>query len=243
MVFSLQREANFIKSVVEYVQKHGYNDLLGVEKPKSKKAIVPKTVELPKITGADTDEYVANVQKSVQKHKKLYEAFKDVPHVEALIYRYDVWKLLSNISLSVHPKLKQKWGINYELFGAFYNTTHPYNSLFHDLEPGSQGNVHFFTPDKNQIILANPPYTVEWIRWMIRKILDDWIDTATFYVVIPVWDIATREKLGLKKYPDFPEITELIQKSKEHHVKHIPFYDGIGQRTVELKDPVHIMRI
>lgn len=239
----MQKEANFMKSVRDYVDKHGYDKLLGTDPPKSKKSIVPKTVELTKVSGADIDEYAEDVQKAVKKHKKMYDAFKDVPNVEALIYRYDVWKLLSNISLSVHPKLKKKWGINYELFGAFYNTSFPYNSLFHDLEEGSQGNVHFFKPQKDQVILANPPYTEDWIQWMIRQILDKWKDVATFYVVIPVWDNTTREKLGLKKYPDFPEITELIEHAKEHSVRHIPFYDGITQRTVELKDPVHIIKI
>ena len=232
-----------MKSVKDYINKNGYDKLLGTDPPKSKKAIVPKTVELNKVSGADKDEYLESVEKVLKAHKKMYETFRDVPNVEALIYRYHIWKLLSNISLSVHPTIKKKWGINYELFGAFYNTTFPYNSLFHDLEEGSQGNVHFFKPEKDQIILANPPYTVEWIRWTIRQILDKWLGMATFYVVIPVWDSATREKLGLKKFPDFPEITELIENAREHSVKHIPFYDGIAHRNVDLKDPVHIVRI
>ena len=242
----MQKEANFMKAVEQYVEKHGSDKLIDIEKPKSRKAIVPRSVDLPKVTGADIDEYIQNVEKSVSKHKKLYEAFKDkVPNVEALIYRYDVWNLLSNISLSVHPKLKKKWGINYELFGSFYNVDldHPYNSIFHDLEPNSKGNVLYFKPEKDQIILANPPYTEKWIQWTIRKILDDWKDKATFYVVIPVWDRETRDKLGLKKYPDFPEITELIQQAKEHKVLNLPFYDGISQKDIKLKDHVHVIKI
>lgn len=232
-----------MKAVNEYIKKHGYDTLLGTDKPKTKKSIVPRNVELPDVEKADKEEYLQEVEQSVQKHKKLYEKFKDIPHVESLIYRYDTYGFLNNISLSVHPTLKKKWGINYELFGAFYNTNTSYNSLFPDLEPGSQGNVHFFKPQEGQIILANPPYTVDWIRWMIRKILDEWKGKAVFYVVIPVWDRPTREKLGLRRYEDFPEIGELISQAKEHHVKHIPFYDGINQRTVQLKDPVHIMII
>ena len=242
MVFSLEKEANFMMALNEYIDKHGYETLLGTDKPKNKTSIVPNTVKLETKEG-DVEDYIENVQKVLKKHKKLYERFKNVPDVEALIYRYDSYGLLSNISLSVDPELKKKWGINYELFGAFYNTDYPYNSLFPDLEPGSHGNVHFFKPKKSQIILANPPYTVAWIRWTIRKILDEWKDKATFYVVIPVWDTKTRKELGLKEYSDFPEINELISKANEHVVTKLPFYDGIGDKKVNLKDPVHVIKI
>ena len=244
MVFSLQKEANFTKALKLYVDKHGYNTLTGTDKPKNKKAILPDTVELEDVKDADTEEYLKNVEKALKKHKTLYSKFKDVPHVEALIYRYHLYGFLNNSSLSVDPKLKKKWGINYELFGAFYNTNTSYNSLFPVLEPGSQGNVHFFKPKKDQIILANPPYTENWIRWTIRKILDEWKDKATFYVVIPVWDNPTRKEIGLREYSrDFPDITEIISQAKEHSIVDLPFYDGITQKLINLKDPVHVILI
>lgn len=78
----------------------------------------------------------------------------------------------------------------------------------------------------------------------IRKILDEWKGKATFYVVIPVWDRKTRKELGLKQYPDLPEIQELIAASEYHEVSHtFPFYDGVHGKKVHLKDPVHVMKL
>jgi hypothetical protein len=40
---------------------------------------------------------------------------------------------LNNISLSVSPKVKKEWNINFELFGAFYNTNSNYCGLYSDI--------------------------------------------------------------------------------------------------------------
>ena len=132
------------------------------------------------------------------------------------------------------------------MFGAFYNVnlSKSYCSLYPDLEPGSVGNVLFFKPIKDQIILANPPYTKDWIKWTIQKILE-WKKTISFtcYVVIPIWDRKTRDQIGLKKYPDFPEITTLIDNATYARVDNLEFFDGIHNKYVYLKDKVHVIKI
>jgi hypothetical protein len=235
----MQKEANFMKSVETYISTHGRDHLFDAVAPKSKRHIVPATVELTPIRNADVEEYTQKVERVIKEYPHLSR------HISPeLLYRYHVWGMLSNISLSVDPDLKRKWGITHELFGSAYNTlpTVTYGSLFPDLEENSTGNVFFFKPKKGQIILANPPYTAEYIRWTCRKIIDDWKGKATFYVVIPVWDRKTRDELGLKRYPDIPEISELIAASTHHEVVHkFPFYDGIHGKKVHLRDPVHVV--
>ena len=241
----MQKEANFMKAVENYKKKYGRDIFSEPLKPKTKNSIIPKGMELEDIKNADLTEYEANVEKSLKKHKTLYEKFRDYPNVEALIYRYDVWGFLNNISLSVHPDMKKKWKINFELFGAFYNTDTPYCSLFHDLEENSVGNALYFKPEKDQIVLANPPYTEAWIRWLCRKILDEWIDKATFYVVIPIWDCKTRDEKNLQIYNCLYDIVDLINHAKEHKVyENFPFWDGINQRKHFLKEKyVHVIKI
>ena len=241
----MQKEANFMKAVEKYKEKHGRDIFSEPLKPKSKKSIIPKVMELEDIKDADVDEYQRKVEESVNKYKTLYEKFKDVPNVEALIYRYDVWGFLGTASLSVHPDIKKKWKINYELFGSFYNTNTPYNSLFHDLEQGSQGNVMYYKPEKGQIVLANPPYTEGWIRWTCRKILDEWLDQATFYVVLPIWDCKTRDEKKLKSYNCLYDIVDLIEHAKEHKIyEHFPFWDGVHQKTHHLPEKyIHVIKI
>lgn len=237
----MQKEANFMKAVRMYIETHGIKHLFDAVPPKSKRHIVPSTVELPVVRNADIYEYDEEVGKAL----KLYPHLSHVISPE-LLYRYHVWGMLNNISLSVDPDLKRKWGITHELFGSAYNTLPDvtYGSLFPDLEENSTGNVFFFKPKKGQIILANPPYTADYIRWMIRKILDEWKGKATFYVVIPVWDRKTRNELGLKQYPDLPEIQELITYADHHEVVHkFPFYNGVNGKKVHLKDPVHVMKL
>jgi hypothetical protein len=241
----MQKEANFMKAVEKYKDKYGRDIFSEPLKPKTKKAIVPKAMELEDVENADLEEYNRKVEESVNKHKTLYEKFKDIPNVKELIYRYDVWGFLGTISLSVHPEFKKKWKINFELFGAFYNTNTPYCSLFHDLEPNSVGNAMYYTPEKEQIVLANPPYTEAWIRWLCRSILDKWLDKATFYVVIPIWDCKTRDEKNLKSYNCLYDIVDLINHAKEHKVyQNFPFWDGIHQQKHYLKEPyVHVIKI
>jgi hypothetical protein len=241
---ALQKEANFMKAVETYMKKHGRDAFYEPIKPKSKKQIFPKVVELEDIKNANVEEYEKKVQESLIKHKTLYEKFKDTPNVEALIYRYDVLGFLNNISLSVHPDIKKKWKINFELFGAFYNTNTPYCSLFHDLEPNSVGNALYFKPEKGQIVLVNPPYTQSWIKWVCRTILDKWLDEATFYVVIPVWDCKTRDELKLRPFDCMYDIVDLIDHAKEYKLyERFPFWDGINQKDATISNYVHVIKI
>jgi hypothetical protein len=245
-MFDIQKEANFIKSVENYIDKNGSDMIYALVKPKSKKSIVPKVVELEPVI-ADKEEYIQKVNKVIEKYSTIYNAFKDkIPHVGSIIYRYEVWGFLGHISLGVHPTIKKRWGINYEMFGSFYNTNSPYNSIFSDLEPDSMGNVLSYKPESGQIVLVNPPYTMQWMIWTIRKILDEWLGKAIFYIVIPVWDCRTRKRLGLKLYNEcVPEIVELIEKSKYHKVvENFLFYDGVGRKDYIMgKVPIHVIKI
>lgn len=255
MVFSLQKEANFMKAVQEYKKTHGRDFLYFMVKPKSKKSVFPKSIELPDVKNTDVDEYEKNVEKALKRHPELYEAFKGkFDSVEALIYRYDYWGYLEgNISLSVHPDIKKKWGINHELFGAFYNVNleNPYCSLFPDLEPGSEGSAMLYKPEKGDIVLANPPYTDAWMSWLCRQILDKWLGKATFYVVIPGWDCKTRDELKLQDMRTcYPDIVELIENAKEHKLyRDFPFFNGITRKDYSFKKdrkkevPIHVIKI
>jgi len=240
--FDIQKEANFIKSVEIYIKTNGYDRFFEPVEPENKSSLVPKTVKLTNIT-YNLDEYKNDVKKSIEKFNKLYNRFKDtVPNADILVHRYNVWGMLNNVSLSVSKKQKLEWKIEHELFGAFYNVdlTHTYGSLFPDLEPNSSGNTLFYTPKLNSTVLVNPPYTSKWIKWSIRKILDEWLDKAVFHIVIPVWDIKTRRLLGLKEYSDLPEINELYSKCKKYKLMtRFEFYDGINDRPSFLSDPVH----
>ena len=230
-----------MKSVEDYISEHGREHLFDAIPPKSRRHIVPETVHLTPVRHADVEKYTQNVETVVKQYPHLSR------HISPeLLYRYHVWGMLSNISLSVDPTLKTNWGITHELFGSAYNTLPnvTYGSLFPDLEENSTGNVFFFKPKKGDVILANPPYTAEYIRWTIHQILGPWKGKATFYVVIPVWDRKTRDELGLKKYPDLPEIGDLIAASTHHEVVHkFPFYDGVHGKKVHLRDPVHLVGI
>lgn len=232
-----QKEANFMKSVKNYISLYGYKHFYDPVPPKKGK-LLPETIQLEKVK-ADISEYESEVKKSIEKHEKLYKRFKDYPNIEMLIYRYDTMGFLNNISLSVHPSLKKKWGITHEMFGAFYNSDYPYCSLFPDLED-SLGNVMNFKPKKDMVILVNPPYTQPFIKWTIEKLLE-WKDKSKFIVILPVWDKKTRSELKLKGYPDLPEIRQLIDNSDSSTVENIPFYDGLNNKKVFLKDPVHII--
>lgn len=245
-MFDIQKEANFMKSVENYIEKHGPDMIYALVKPKTKKSIVPKVVELEPVV-ANKDEYLKKVNVVVEKYSAIYNAFKDkIPHVAAIIYRYEVWGFLGHISLGVHPNIKKNWGITYEMFGSFYNTNYPYNSIFPDLEPGSMGNVLNYKPKSGDVVLVNPPYTNQWMIWTIRKILDEWLGVATFWVVIPVWDCRTRKRLGLKIYNECaPEIVELIEKAKYHKlVNNFLFFDGVTRKDYIMeKVPIHVIKI
>jgi len=234
----MEKEAKFMKRVTEYIKEYGLEHVYDPVLPKPR-GILPGSIELPKVSFSkeDVEKYKDNVNNSLLKHKHLYNKFKQLPNIEALIYRYDALGFLNNISLSVHPSLKIKWGITHELFGSFYNSDYPHCSLFPDLEE-SLGNALRFKP-KNEVLLINPPYTVQWIKWVCKNCLE-WKGS---WIVLPIWDYKSRDKLGYKKQPDLPEITTLIEKAEYHEMLNIPFYDGILGKTIYLRDKVHIIRL
>jgi len=237
----MQKEANFMKRVETYILEHGVGHFFDPISPKTKRSILPASIELPLSKKADLSEYTENVEKSVEKYSKLYKRFHDLPHVKELIYRYDVMGFLNNVSLSVDLSVKNKWKITHELFGSFYNTDYPYCSLFPDLED-SLGNVFFFKPSKNMTILVNPPYTCKFIKWTCKKIIE-WKGLAKFIVVIPVWNKTHRKKLNYSLQEDLPELDELIKYSEKHDIVNLPFYDGINNKSVTLKDMVHVIHV
>ena len=244
--FDLQKETNFMKAVEIYIHEHSIDIFWEPLKPSSPKSLISDEIKLRNVE-APVEEYLNNIKAVRKMYKNIYDRFKDIiPHVDSLIYRYYIWGALTNISLSVSPRIKKEWGITHELFGAFYNVdlNNTYCSLFPDLEPNSVGNVLFFTPKKGDIILANPPYTVQWITWMIHKILNEWRGIATFHIILPVWDRKTRRRLQLETKHGFYDIEKLIDQSTEHNViDKFEFYDGINNKIHYLKEPVHYIKI
>jgi hypothetical protein len=238
----MEKEVKFMKRVLMYIKEHGLDDFYDPIPPKAK-GVLPSTIVLPKttLTSEDLEEYKENVKKSLHKHRRLYEMFKDTPNVESLIYRYDKMGFLGNISLSVHPSIKEEWKITHELFGAFYNSDYPHCSLFPDLED-SLGNALKFKPKKGMIILVNPPYTYEWIKWTCNFLIEN-KNKAQFACVLPIWDRKSRNELRLSRQPDFPEIQELITHSESHEMVHLGFYDGISGKRIKLKDKVHVIKL
>ena len=163
------------------------------------------------------------------------------------LFRYHTIGALNNISLSVSPELKKKWGITFELFGAFYNTNHPYCGLFNDLEPNCLTDVLHFKLQPNMTLLVNPPYTEEWINTsceLIGKFLRSHKKT-TIYFVVPVWNTVDRKKLNLSQCDDLP-ILDALKLSKyliSHTIEQLPFYDGIRKKQIHLKDKVHVYHL
>jgi hypothetical protein len=172
---------------------------------------------------------------NISNHEKMIQ--------KASLYRYYVIGALNNISLSVSPKLKKLWNINFELFGAFYNTNYDYCGLFSDIEK-SCCDFYTFKLTKNMTILINPPYTKKWIQIsckIINNIMEKKLNTK-IYLVIPVWNLCDRKMLNYKMCEDLPEIDDL-KKNKyliSHTIKNIEFYNGILKKIVHLKDKVHI---
>ena len=213
-------------------------------------------------TTSDSDKFSeasfkSSVRRSAKTHYELYRRFsrKDcgnyLPHVKYLIHRYNTLGFLNNISLSVCPNVKADWGITHELFGAFYNSnTTGYCSLFPDLETNSLGNALYFKPGpqmgrrgrQQQVILINPPYTTNFIKWSIVR-ANEWKGLVKMDIVLPIWDDPTRRRLGLSKQPDFPEITSLLKASDRSSTERLTFYDGIHDKRLKLKDKVHVIVI
>ena len=198
------------------------------------------------------DEFYETMMKYTNEIISRYKKLKNVSFKERLaLFRYKQIGALTNISLSVHPDKKEKWGINFELFGSFYNTNTKYCGLFPELETIKCVNdvFHFdFNLNENMNILINPPYTENWIQHAceIASILleKNTNKNTKIWLVIPVWNETNRTNLGLntKSYSDMPIIDALKISPYlvNHSVENLSFYNGLEDKTVNLKDKVHV---
>lgn len=174
---------------------------------------------------------------------KLLDKFNN----DYVFIRYYILGWISNISLSVDPDVKIKWKIKHELFGNPYNTHGKYSSLFPDENSRAVSSAYQYKPEKNDVILANPPYTFEHISKTIKMIID-WTKKYKFkiYLIIPVWDFNGRKELNLKLTSDFPLITKLKNNKYTKRYKiytKFKFYDGFTKQKVYLKTPIYVFLI
>lgn len=176
----------------------------------------------------------------ITKHNEIKQ-FKN----NRFLMRYFIIGAISNISLSVHPTLKSKWKISHEMYGNQWNTNYPYCSLFNDENSDNRCNAYNYIPNKNDIILCNPPYTTEHIISAINRVLYilNNYSNITYYIIIPIWDKNTRKKLKYTiEYNDINEINILFKSKylKQHYTKKLLFYNGFTKKSVKLKDKVHV---
>lgn len=159
------------------------------------------------------------------------------------LLRYYLVGALSYISLSVLPKQKKEWKIDFEMFGSFYNTNSDYCSLYNDIELSSC-DVFRFRLHPNMTLLINPPYSEDWIQVACQlciKLLKKKKNT-TIYLVLPVWNLSDRKKLGLPLYDDLPIIDDMKISPYliKHSIRNIKFYDGTKQQLALYTDKVHV---
>lgn len=169
-----------------------------------------------------------------------------------ILARYGAIEYVSNISLSVHPEIKKRWGINFELFGNPYNTQYNYCSMFPDEDKRVfRGcNAFDYKPHKDDVILANPPYTVQHIVKTIEMI-EEWFRTIKYsfdvWLVIPVWDVKEREKLGLKLYGDIEAIDKIKKNRAIISVRKyygFRFYDFFSDKeSILTKTPIYVIHL
>ncbi len=192
--------------------------------------------------------FVEQVEMITDKIIKKYPALKNITEVERYaLFRYWTVGALNNISLSVSPETKRKWRINFELFGAFYNTDYEYCGLYPELERRCRCDVFHFKLEPNMTILVNPPYTEKWIETaceLVTQFLEKKINT-TIWLVVPVWNISDRKTLGLKITNDMP-ILDALKFSPyliSHEIKKLKFFNGLEKKHVNLKDHVHVYHL
>jgi hypothetical protein len=258
--FNIDKEIEFINGMKFLIQKYGTKIIMNwYWKPqfyKNGMPIVDKHVSVDfvedinkihnlldnprKHNDTEKEKYFNKIDYIMQKlHFKLDDniSHNQIILQKASIYRYYIVGALNNISLSVSPEIKKKWNINFELFGAFYNTNTDYCGLFSDIE-NSCCDFFTFKLKKNMTILINPPYTKKWIQ-ISCKIIDNIMNknkNTKIYFVIPVWNNSDRKNLGLTLYNDLLEIDELknSQFLQSHKIMHLDFYNGIIKKYVNL---------
>lgn len=186
------------------------------------------------------------LQKSKTKPKTLYE--------EYALARYEVLKILDNgVTWSVLPEYKRKWKIDQELFGAFFNTSGKFCSLFPELEgcgcqfgtfkprsKGSKGLKHY---------LVNPPFEKYYIIWACEKVLE-WLRSEgsegsnrrfKFTLIVPVWDEESRKILKLKPYGPLKALTDVLHSEYvvERSMTQMKFWDGAKKKVQHQKSYIH----
>lgn len=188
------------------------------------------------------------INKIIKKLKFDFISDMDIDLQKYALFRYHMVGALSNISLSVCPTIKKKWGITFELFGAFYNTHYPYCSLFSDIEPKATTDFFNFKLKKNMTILVNPPYTEEWI-YITCEYVNYFLSlnmNTTIYLILPIWNTSDRILLNLPiLYNDLP-VLDILKTSNyliKYSTEHLPFYNGITRKTIKLKDKVHVYHL
>lgn len=244
MPWTEQKEANYIAGLQAYVRAHGASKLWDLAPSLSADFPVPSSVALRKPARASLREY----RELCSRVAGMFPAIRDHPHRVHLLVRYYIWGAFNNISLSVAPEVKRRWGITHELFSGFYNAapSSTYCTLFPDLEaPQGYCNALEYEPEEATVLLANPPYTSKHIQWTVQQVLRWRAVCTAIWVVVPVWDAASRKALGLRgSYKDLPAITALIAEADEHHItKRFPFHDYVHAKDVHLADPVHVVKL
>ncbi len=181
-----------------------------------------------------------------------YPKLKPITELERYaLFRYWTVGALSNISLSVAPEKKREWGINFELFGSFYNTDNPYCGLYPELEERCVSDVFRFVLQPDMTILVNPPYTEEWIE-KACELVNQYLQpntniemNTTIWLVLPVWNTIDRMELGLEITKNMP-ILDSMKFSPylvSHEITRLPFYNGLEKKHVYLHDKVHVYHL
>lgn len=199
----------------------------------------------PEPSEADEAEYFnillkATTQYNIKQPASLQELYA--------LGRYEVLGILENgVFWSVLPNLKKKWGITQELFGNYFNTNTKFCSLFSELE-GCGCQFGNFTPRSKGVYLVNPPFEKRYINWTCERLLlwlnDKVLKNVKFYVIIPVWDKPSREKLKLSlDYGDVPILTELLNSPYviKHTMSKMKFYDFVNKKEVPQQSYIHLI--
>jgi hypothetical protein len=151
-----------------------------------------------------------------------------------LLYRYNYMEAINqqlSIPYSIKQKLKDKYNVNFELFGSGINRYYDnYCSLFYDLEKyfGSMGN--FFNIELIEgLYFANPPFDEDIMANMAIKLLDSLKKTNKplgFIINIPMWDykisIEIKNKCNTPVAFNKPYLCyDLLRKSKFFYKEYI----------------------
>lgn len=266
-IINIDKEIEFINGINFLIKKYGEEEFSKyywkpqfyengfpiIQKPKNEIekdfVMISEKIKKPsEHSYIEKKEYEKKIDEIIKKTNFVLDVKNNEKIQRTAIYRYYVIGALNNISLSVSPKIKKKFKINFELFGAFYNTNVDYCGLFGDIEKNSC-NFNTFKLVPNMIILINPPYTEVWIRMcckIIENIMNKNLNTI-IYLIIPIWNNSDRKKLGLKIYnglEDFNEIDNLLLSKYlvYHKMTNLHFYNGILKKNVYLKDKVHLFK-